>query len=139
MMAKTTQKKKKEKKGDLIAQTNDNLDNNSIVEIYLNNGLIRTCVDMQFIKLPKTDYWKWEYKEDLYQDLIVFLLCYDNAKLNDAHRNNHMNALITRIIQNQIYSTTSKFYCNYLKTRMKTRQMDTYMENRYLGVTDEEE
>lgn len=83
--------------------------NQEIVDIYLNNGLIRTCVDYQFMKQDKT------YKEDYFQDLIVELLLFDNEKLNDAHARNHMNALLTRIIQNNLFSNTSWFYRRYRK------------------------
>lgn len=85
------------------------LTNNQIVTIYINNNLIKECVDNQFFKFNK------KYKEDYYQDLIVTLLLYDNEKLNNAHQNNHFNALITRIIQNNINSNTSEYYRKYIK------------------------
>lgn len=85
------------------------LTNNEILEIYLENGLIEKCVNHQFFKYNK------KYKEDFYQDLIIILLEYDNKKLNDAHQNNHFNALLTRIIQNNINSKTSPYYLKYIK------------------------
>lgn len=54
-------------------------------------------------------------KEDFQQDLILTLLEYDNEKMNHAHSNNHMNALITKIIQNNIFSKTSPYYKKYEK------------------------
>ena len=91
--------------------------NKEIVEIYLNNGLIKECVKYQFAK------WKqWEYQEDFFQDLVLILLEYDNEKLNDAHLNNHFNALVTRIIINNIYSKTSPFYKAYIK--QSSREQD---------------
>lgn len=99
------------------------LSNSEILEYYMNddNGgnLPKKCVDYQFLKLAKTEPWKMQYKDDFYDDLIVYLLTYDNAKLNNAHENHHMNALITRIIQNQIYSSSSKFFCQYLRFPLK--------------------
>ena len=88
--------------------------NTEIVEYYLSTGLIQKCVDFQFKKLCKLDPGKGQFKNDLFQDLCVWLLTYDNAKINDAHANNHFNALLTRIIQNQIYSASSKFFRQYI-------------------------
>lgn len=89
--------------------------NSEIVDIYLDSGLLRKCLEMQFLKLPPTDWWKRQYQEDMWQDLIVFLLTYNNEKLNNAHHYNHINALVTRILQNQLYSDHSKFYNDYLR------------------------
>ena len=94
---------------------------------------------MQFIKLPRTDWWKMEYKEDLFQDLIVFLLTYNNEKLNNAHHYNHMNALLTRIIQNQIYSDHSKFYLDYIRIHNTTKLLDPDAGYRYFPGTKEDE
>lgn len=95
--------------------------NQEIVDKYLQSGLIRKCVDMQFEKLRKEGQpWKLQYKEDLFQDVIVYLLTYDNDKMNDADINNHFNALITRILINQLWSKSSKFYTQYLKFNNST-------------------
>jgi len=94
-----------------LTNKQDILTNNQIVTIYLENRLIDTCMECQFAK--RKDLLK--YYDDYFQDLIVTLLLYDNEKLNNAHQNNHFNALITRIIQNNINSTTSEFYRKYIK------------------------
>lgn len=83
--------------------------NKEIVEKYLKSGLIDRCLDYQFAKQDK------EYKEDYKNDLILDLLEYDNAKLSDADENRHMNALLTRIIQNNIFSKTSWYYRRYIR------------------------
>ena len=36
-------------------------------------------------------------------------------KLNDAYLNKHLNALITRYIQNQLFSKTSEYFRKYVK------------------------
>lgn len=87
--------------------------NGDIVNIYLKNGLIKTCVDCQFKRMGEK--WKFQYKDDFFQDLIVTLLKYDNAKLNDVQSKGVMNGFLTRVILNQLYSNTSYFYTNYLK------------------------
>lgn len=99
----------------------DIVDNLSIVNKYINNGLIQQCVDCQFAKLK--DKSKLQYKDDMFQDLVVTLLEYDNDRINDAENNNHMNALITKILINNLYSTTSKFYKDYLKFSTRTEEL----------------
>lgn len=125
-------------KAGLIDENYERLSNNDIVDKYLNDGLLQKCVDIQFIKLPKSDYWKFEYKNDFFQDLIVFLLTYNNEKLNNAHHYNHMNALITRIIQNQLYSDHSEFYLRYLRLQRRSIEIDRKVEDRYFGTKEDE-
>lgn len=84
--------------------------NREIVDTYLGNGLIDTCLDCQFSQLDDK-----QFKQDFKNDLILTLLEYDNEKLNDAHLNNHFNAFITRIIINNIFSKTSPYYTAYRK------------------------
>lgn len=91
------------------------LSNSEIVQIYLDNRLIKTCIECQFSKLKDR-----QYEDDFFQDLVLILLEYSNDKLNDAHNNNHMNALITRIIMNNIFSSTSRYYKDYIKFNNKS-------------------
>ena len=99
--------------------------NNLIVQEIIDTGLLRECLEYQFSKMltMETNRWKEQFKEDLFQDLVIALLKYDNRKLNNAWYSKHMNALITRILQNQLYSTTSDFYHKYLKYLMKTNEL----------------
>ena len=92
------------------------MSNKEIVEYYLNNGLIQTCVDCQFSKIQDK-----QFKDDFFQDLCIILLTYDNDKMMDAHQNGHFNALVSRIIINQIYSVTSPYYRDYYKYLNKMR------------------
>ena len=98
--------------------------NREIVDLYLANGLIKTCVDCQFAKIQDK-----EYKEDFFQDLILILLTYDNEKMMDAHHNGHMNALLSRIIINNVWSQTSRFYADYYKFKNKTREITPEDDN----------
>lgn len=107
------------------------LPNSKIFQIYWDNGLIQTCVDCQFAKLRKCNRGSPERisnidstKDDFIQDLCIILLTYDNAKMNDAHRNNHFNALITRIIQNNLFSRTSPYFKKYVKPMEREEQLD---------------
>lgn len=92
--------------------------NREIVDMYLNNRLLLTCVECQFAKLKNKN-----NLEDFFQDLVLYLLSYDNEKLNNAHLNNHFNALVTRIIQNNVFSVTSPYYKNYRKFESKTEEI----------------
>lgn len=100
------------------------LDNEEIVS--KNLDLIEKCIQYQFQSIKEK--WKKQYKEDFHNDLVLSLLEYDNEKLNDAYENNHLNALITRIIQNNIYSKTSPFYKRYVRFNKITDDIDGYDE-----------
>jgi hypothetical protein len=102
----------------------DKLSNREIVDIYLNNRLLKTCIECQFKKILDR-----RYEEDFFQDLVLYLLTYDNDKLNDAHFNNHFNALVTRIVQNNIFSVTSPYYKNYKKFEGKIEDITPYIRD----------
>lgn len=101
------------------------MSNREIVEKYIENGLLRTCVDCAFSQLSSVE--RENNKDDFYQDLIVILLTYDNAKLNDAHINNHFNALVTAIIKRNLWSRTSQYYKNYKKFSSRTDEITEEM------------
>lgn len=95
--------------------------NHEILNEVLKSGLLKKCVDHQFYKAGMTD-----YKEDFFQDLCLIILEYDNAKLNDAYQK-HMNAWVTRVIQNNIKSVNSPFYRDYKKwDNLKTEITDDF-------------
>ena len=103
--------------------------NKEIVDIYINNGLLKKCVDYQFAKCK--DKAVQELKADFGQDLVVLLYEYDNLKLWDAHINGHFNALITRILQNNIYSSTSPLYSKYRKLLKLSDEITPKIEDSY--------
>lgn len=102
--------------------------NKEIVE--KNMPLIEECLKYQFVK-AKTE---WDYLDDFRQDLYLILLTYDNEKLNDAYNNKHLNALITRMIRNQILSDRSYYYNDYKK--FKSRSQDITINE--LNISDDE-
>ena len=97
--------------------------NEEILNIYLENGLIDKCLDHQFAKMDK------QFKGDYRNDLVIDLLEYDNAKLNSAHEGKHMNALLTRIIQNNIFSKTSWYYRRYVRFDRQTDEITEREKN----------
>lgn len=117
-------------KKSLIRDDKDLLPNSVILKEVLESGLIDDCINYQFLKLCKTDPGKKEFKMDMYQDLYLILYNYDNAKLNDAYRNKHMNALITRILINQLWSSSSAFYNQYIKTMQHYKPLEWINEPR---------
>lgn len=89
-----------------------------IDEIY-NSKLLTTCVDYQLKKQPQ----HYQYRDDIINDAWLWLLTYDEGKLQDAYMGNHINALITRYLQNQIFSKTSEYYRKYLKLKDLTEDL----------------
>lgn len=108
---------------------NSSLSNSEIVDIYLKNRLIKQCVECQMSKVKDR-----QFEDDLFQDTVLWMLTYDNEKLNDAHINNHMNALISRYLINNIWSTTSAFYSMYYKQQNREQEITTYEEE---NIADE--
>ena len=72
--------------------------------------LVKKCVSYQLVHRPY-----WHLQEDIEQDLILALLEYDNDKMNAMYEENHLNAFITRILQNQLISSSSYFFRTYVR------------------------
>ena len=105
------------------------LSNKEIVDSHL--PLIKRCCDYQFSQCKSA--FDKQNKEDFHQDLIVILYEYDNEKLNDALSKGEgtLNALITRIIQNQLYSKSSDYYRRYKRFSERSDELTT--------ITDDED
>jgi hypothetical protein len=56
-----------------------------------------------------------KYKEDLFQEICLIILEYDNEKLNNAYNEKWVRYLIINIIKNQYNSSTSPFYKKFKK------------------------
>ena len=80
-------------------------------EYMLDNGLLDKCLEMQFAKAGA----KKQYLEDLKNDLVVEILQTDNEKLNNVVQNKHVNAWLTRLIQNNLFSNSSWFWRRYIR------------------------
>lgn len=92
--------------------------NNEIVNENLD--LIRECCSFQMVKysVPLNMY------NDMVQDICLILLEYDNARLNRIYEGKHLNAFVTGILRNQLYSTNSKAYRTYRKFSNLTSDID---------------
>ena len=82
-----------------------------VLQYLLKSKLGETCIDYQLKKQPA----HYGNRDDIIQDFYMWVLTYDEAKLWDAYTNNHLNSLITRYLQNQIFSKTSEYYRRYIK------------------------
>lgn len=101
--------------------------NREIVDKYLENGLIDKCLDYQFMKIKDK-----QFKEDFRNDLILDLLTYE--KLPQVEEEGHVNALITRVIVNNIFSRTSWYYRRYVRFGKNS----TEITEREVNLSDEE-
>ena len=101
---------------------------NDIVKAVISSGLVETCVAYQMNKC--TD----EYlKEEMIQECYLWLETYDWDKLFDSFIGNHMNALITKFIKNQWFSSTSTFY----RRNRKKQKTEVEIDNEALQIKDE--
>lgn len=93
---------------------------NDIIENIIDSNLLITCVDYQLKKQPQ----HYQYRDDIINDAYLWLLTYDEDKLIDAAQGKHLNALITRYLQNQLFSKTSEYYRKYIKFDNITEELD---------------
>lgn len=79
--------------------------NNEIVE--QTSGDVRSIIDNMSVRD--------DHKDDLFQEIIMILLQYDNKKLDDIYKKKQIKFFIARILCNQYYSVHSAFYKTYKK------------------------
>lgn len=107
-------------------------DRNEIIAHISGTGLADRCLVYQT---------RWEkdpfLKEEIAQELWLWLLTYDIEKLSDAYENKHLNALITRFLQNQLFSKNSEFFYRYRRVS-EERQTKVPIEALY-GEEEEED
>lgn len=96
-----------------------------IIAFIQDSRLLETCVDYQLLKFQGNH----QNKEDIIQDAWLWLLTYDEAKLNDAYEHKHLNALITRYLQNQINSTTSEYWRRYRRAQVTSDEISQKLIN----------
>lgn len=110
---------------DLLTMNRDD-----IIKYILDSKLLDTCVDYQLKKQPQ----HYKNRDDIIQDAWMWLLTYDADKLSDAFVNNHLNALLTRYIQNQLFSKTSDYYRRYIKFNNLTENLESDAERTQSGL-----
>ena len=89
-----------------------------IIDYVIKTKLVETCVKFNTNKSSNT-----YLKDDLIQECYLWLSMYDIEKLTNAYENKHINALITRFIQNQWFSKTSPFYRIYKRFDLNSEEI----------------
>jgi hypothetical protein len=100
--------------------------NNEVVEAV--SGDIQTIISNMAIKD--------EHRDDLFQEIVIILLQYDNKKLVDIYNKNQLRFFAARIICNQYYSVHSAFYKTYKKYEDSKYNLTDFGNE---GRNDEEE
>lgn len=104
-------------------------DRETIINSVIESGLLKKCVEYQ-VKKAKTEI---QFRDDIEQDMWVWLMGYDIDKLSDAFENNHLNALFSKVLQNWIWSSTSPYHKQY---RLFGQNSDE-ITNKEINIPDE--
>lgn len=89
---------------------------NDIINYLTDTDIIKTCVDYQ----AKGGTEEFDNKDDIIQDCWLWILTYDENKLEDAYDKKHINALITGYLKRQLWSTQSPYYGKYKRYKERT-------------------
>lgn len=80
---------------------------------------------------------KDEHRDDLFQEVVVILLEYDNQKLEAIYKKKQLKFFAARIICNQYYSVHSYFWKTYKKYEDSKYQLVDFLHNE-TGNNEEE-
>lgn len=94
-----------------------------IIQWLIKDKLVERCIAYQTHGAPQY------LKEELTQELWIWLMDYDIDKLSNAYENKHMNALISRWISNQYHSKNSPFHKTYRKYQALEDEITPAVEN----------
>lgn len=91
----------------------DKKTNNEILLDLIESGWVKeTCVN-----IARNN----DLSDDLFQEVCLIVLEYDNAKLNIAHNEKWLKYMLINVIKNQSSSKTSKFYKKFKKFNIEMR------------------
>lgn len=65
---------------------------------------------------------------DLCQDIYLALMEKDEETIEDLYTKKQLNFYVTRMVINNIDSSTSRYFYNYKKNKLKQISMDDYKE-----------
>lgn len=65
---------------------------------------------------------------DLCQDIYLALMEKDEETIEDLYAKKQLNFFVTRMVINNIDSSTSRYFYNYKKNKLKQISMDDYKE-----------
>lgn len=83
-----------------------------IEELYRNGHLRSECEKMAVGNKA--------HAEDLLHELVIILMEYDDAKIEDLYERDELKYFVYKIIRNQWCNTSSVFYSKYLKFKNLT-------------------
>lgn len=89
----------------------------TIYDIIAKERLIEILIDKYNVK-PL-------YKQDLAQDVFLIILSKPEKMLQELYDNKQLNFYMARIISNQYFSKTSKFFKDYKKYNINKNETDT--------------
>lgn len=89
----------------------------TIYDIIAKEKLIEILIDKYNVK-PL-------YKQDLAQDVFLIILSKPETMLQELYDNKQLNFYLARIISNQYFSKTSKFFKDYKKYNINKNETDT--------------
>ena len=89
----------------------------TIYDIIAQEKLIEILIDKYNVK-PL-------YKQDLAQDVFLIILSKPEKMLQELYDNKQLNFYLARIISNQYFSKTSKFFKDYKKYNINKNETDT--------------
>ena len=89
----------------------------TIYDIIANEKLIEILIDKYNVKQL--------YKQDLAQDVFLIILSKPEKMLQELYDNKQLNFYLARIISNQYFSKTSKFFKDYKKYNINKNETDT--------------
>lgn len=109
----------------------DDVTRTDVVDFLLKSRLLETCCECQTAKKPTEK----SNLDDLIQDMWLWVMEYDEEKLVDAYKKNHLNALITRTITNNIWSRNSRHWSKYHKYNERETEITEQMKEK---IADED-
>lgn len=89
----------------------------TIYDIIAKERLIEILIDKYNVK-PL-------YQQDLAQDVFLIILSKPEKMLQELYDNKQLNFYLARIISNQYFSKTSKFFKDYKKYNINKNETDT--------------
>lgn len=120
----------RDKTKELLKKGIDTKENWKIIEE--NMSMIKQCLFFQH-----SHYSTQEYADDFFNDLMLLLLQMNTERLKKiTYKDKALNAFVTRIIKNNLHSTSSNFYSKYKKFKDKSLPITGTMKNVFADEED---
>lgn len=94
------------------------MDKNKIINQLAKDKALETIINNVAHNLPDN------HKQDLAQDLYLDLLNKPDDLIINLYNANQLNFFLARMVTNSIYSTTSRYYYDYVKWDINKRELN---------------